>query len=792
MKSKIFFIINILLLTSGFCYADTINFKTESINITNNGNLVNATNGLALTNDNKVEIEAKKFEYYKNLNELKAFKGKATLNEQEIEIKFGELDLNERNSIIKAQENVIVSDLKRGYSINSDSVTYDQKKGFLISNTQSTLTDKNGNKFLTQEFEYDLNQNVIKIKNATFKDVTNNIFNIELAFINTLTNKFFGKDIIATLDNQSFNRNNEPRIKGRGIVVENDSTEISKGVFTTCKKRDGCPPWELSAEKIQHNKKTKMINYKNAWLKLYDMPVVYFPKFFHPDPSVDRKSGFLVPSIKNSPNSNSFFSLPYYKVISNNKDATITPRLFSNNQFLIQTEYRQVNLNSKHTSDISFFKEKNKSSKNHFFYNLKKKLNFLDFENGQLNLKVQKTSNDTYLKANKLTSPLINQFDLLENSLNLKFSSANTKIDSELIVYEDLTRKKSDRYEFILPRIDLTQKIENKTSLDGNFTFTSNNLIKNYQTNIFEKINTNNLIFNSNPTITNRGFYNNYEFIIKNINSDTQNSSNYKEDKNIYYSGLFQINSSLPLIKENEKLQKIFSPKLSLKIAPKNNTKNISDEDNQIDAYSLFNLDRITDTIESGASLAYGADYSVLGKNDTREILNIKLANNIRFDKSEDLPKINQLGEKTSNFFNELTYSPNEVFSFKYKSSIKNNLKDINNEILSTTISLNNFVTTFDYLNENNTTNKNSYLQNDTAYNFNNSNSLNFSTRRNKKTNLTEYYNLMYQYKNDCLAASVEYNKDYYDDNDIKPEESIFFKLTIIPFGETSSPNLKN
>ena len=57
---------------------------------------------------------------------------------------------------------------------------------------------------------------------------------------------------------------------------------------------------------------------------------------------------------------------------------------------------------------------------------------------------------------------------------------------------------------------------------------------------------------------------------------------------------------------------------------------------------------------------------------------------------------------------------------------------------------------------------------------------------------MTEYYNLMYQYKNDCLAASVEYNKEYYEDRDIKPSENIFFKLTIIPFGEASSPNLKN
>ena len=66
-----------------------------------------------------------------------------------------------------------------------------------------------------------------------------------------------------------------------------------------------------------------------------------------------------------------------------------------------------------------------------------------------------------------------------------------------------------------------------------------------------------------------------------------------------------------------------------------------------------------------------------------------------------------------------------------------------------------------------------------------------FSTRENLKTNLTEYYNLIYQYKNDCLAASVEYQKDYYNDRDIKPNESVFFKLSIIPFGTTSTPNLK-
>ena len=45
---------------------------------------------------------------------------------------------------------------------------------------------------------------------------------------------------------------------------------------------------------------------------------------------------------------------------------------------------------------------------------------------------------------------------------------------------------------------------------------------------------------------------------------------------------------------------------------------------------------------------------------------------------------------------------------------------------------------------------------------------LSFKTRRNRKINLTEYYDLVYEYKNDCLTAGVQFNKTYYDDRDLK------------------------
>ena len=104
---------------------------------------------------------------------------------------------------------------------------------------------------------------------------------------------------------------------------------------------------------------------------------------------------------------------------------------------------------------------------------------------------------------------------------------------------------------------------------------------------------------------------------------------------------------------------------------------------------------------------------------------------------------------------------------------------------------VNNFITTFEYINENNTLLSSSYINSSTSYNPDDTNKFSFSTRVNKKTNVTEFYNLMYQYRNDCLIASLEYNKDYYSDRDLSPNENIFFKLSIIPFGQLSTPSLK-
>ena len=57
--------------------------------------------------------------------------------------------------------------------------------------------------------------------------------------------------------------------------------------------------------------------------------------------------------------------------------------------------------------------------------------------------------------------------------------------------------------------------------------------------------------------------------------------------------------------------------------------------------------------------------------------------------------------------------------------------------------------------------------------------------QKREKTKISEIpsptFNLVYEYKNDCLIAGIKYKKTYYEDRDLKPSEDLFFTISIIP-----------
>jgi LPS-assembly protein len=224
--------------------------------------------------------------------------------------------------------------------------------------------------------------------------------------------------------------------------------------------------------------------------------------------------------------------------------------------------------------------------------------------------------------------------------------------------------------------------------------------------------------------------------------------------------------------------------------------KNHSSTGRRINADNVFGIDRLRlgDSLEAGESLTLGIEFQkekITNKDKILEIeeyFDFKLATVFSLNKEENIPINSTINEKTSNIFGQLNFKPNEIFSLKYDLSLTNDLNTFEYNSLTAKINLDKFSTEFNFLEERGIIGQSNVVTSTSEYNFYEYNSISFGTRRNRNLNLTEYYDLIYEYKNDCLIADIKYRKDYYKDLDIIPKEELFFSLTIIPF-YTFSPD---
>ena len=160
--------------------------------------------------------------------------------------------------------------------------------------------------------------------------------------------------------------------------------------------------------------------------------------------------------------------------------------------------------------------------------------------------------------------------------------------------------------------------------------------------------------------------------------------------------------------------------------------------------------------------------------------LELKLATVFRDSNENKIPLSSTLDKKNSNLFGSITNNLFENLEIGYNFSIDNNLKTFETHNINPKITINNFVTEFSYLEERGNIGTKHTYSNTTTYNIDDNNSFSFSTRRNKNIS-SEFYDLIYEYKNDCLTAGIKYNRTFYKDNDLVPSENLFLTVTFIP-----------
>ena len=758
-------------------------------------------------NGSDIQIDADQYFKYNKLTSIMEAKGNVKLDDKNENVIIYTNEIfyftNEEKIFSLGKTNI---DFEDKYNMEGSDLTLLRNEMILSSKKDAIIIDSESNAYKLEQFQYSIDKEILKGENIVVvtddKENKSDKFFFETGFFDLKKNEFLGKDVMAKLHKGLFgNDKNDPRIIAASGYGDKFNTYFKKGVFTSCKKTDKCPPWKITSDEIHHDKIKKQITYKNAWLEVYDFPVVYFPKFFHPDPTVERQSGFLKPELGSSNNLGSSIYTPYFFVISDDKDLTIKPRLFDNKKFLLQNEYRQKTQNSFTIADFSFVKGHNSSpqdkgdTRSHLFTNTLVDLSLDSFKKSMLQINYQKTSNDNYLKLFDLQSPLLlDDNSVLESKIEFDLEHENYDLITSFEMYETLNGSNNDRYQYVLPNYNFSKNF-NLKMITGNFNFISygNNTLN--DTNVLTSSIANDLNYSALNKFFDSGIKTNFEISLKNINTVGKNNTTYKNSPQSELMSAYTYNASFPLIKKNFKTFNTLEPKLSLRFSP-HEMKNNSKISRRIDIGNVFAANRLSldNSFEAGESITLGLNFKKEKINTVNEIskieeyIDFKLASVFRLNEEKSIPTNSTLNRKNSNIFGQFNFKPINNISLGYNFSLTSDLDTFEYNSLITKMEFGNFVTQFDYLDEKGIIGNTSIIENTTKYNFDDKNFISFNTRRNRKLDLTEYYDLVYEYKNDCLVAGIKYKKNYYNDADIKPVEELFFSITIVPLG-TFSPD---
>ena len=814
---KFFFnkLTNILEATGNVKYSDISNDiiinSDKAIYLKNEEKVFTAGNSKAVNDSNT--ITASSLEYDKINNIFKAKKNAVANDfEKETTIYADEIIYlkNEEKVFTKGNSKALI---QNKYKFDSKNVSYFRNSEDLFSQKTSSVEDDNGNIYKLKNFSYNINQELLKGKDVEVlakveKNKIDKYFFSE-GFFNFKNKSHIAKETKIKVHKDVFDDiNQDPRIYGSSSFSDQKETVINNGIFTSCKLNDNCPPWSIKAEKITHNKIKKDMIYKNAILKIYDVPVLYFPKFFHPDPSVKRRSGFLQPQFNNSETLGSSLYVPYFKTLGPDKDLTLKPTFFEKltkfekEKYILQSEFRKKAKNSSLIADFAFLRDYKSSSDNktkninHLFLNYRNDLKIPNYLESNFEAQIEKVTNDTYLKVfqnNLFDTPVMPESQTTMNSnIKLYLEQKNQNLTTGVEIYEKLGTKHSDRYQYTLPYYDFSKNITSliaDKSINGFLNFYSTGTNKLSNTNNLRTTIVNDLNYSSNYFISNSGFKNSFDIYFKNLNAVVKNDTIYTSDAQLDGKSTLKFDSTFPLLKSNNTINQILTPKISLRINPGNNMDDYSGSSANISANNVFDINRLglSNDFEAGRSLTLGFDYKFdeIENNKSEgtkdKYLEVKLATVIRDQNENDIPLSSTINRKNSDLFGSINNKLFDNVNLNYNFSLDNNMKTINSNSIETKISVNNFVTTFNFIELRNQIGSTHLLSNVTEYQINDNTTLKFSTRRNKKINLTEYYNLSYEYKNDCLTAALRFNKSFYQDNDLKPTEDLFFSISLIP-----------
>lgn len=228
---------------------------------------------------------------------------------------------------------------KQPVTFSADQVQYDQTNNLVIA-TGHVEAWQNGHVLRADRLVYDRNTGTAAATgHVVLMEPDGEVMFAAYAELTNGMNDAILKDMRALLaQNGKLAANGARRYAG-------EINQLSKVVYTACnlcKKDPSKPPlWEITASSAVQDLQHKRDEFYDATMRMLGWPIAWTPYISAPDPSVKRSSGLLMPAIGNTSYLGAFYAQPYYFVLDDQSDATLTPVLSTEQYPQLSGEYRR-------------------------------------------------------------------------------------------------------------------------------------------------------------------------------------------------------------------------------------------------------------------------------------------------------------------------------------------------------------------------------------------------------------------------------------------------------------------
>ena len=195
-----------------------------------------------------------------------------------------------------------------------------------------------------------------------------------------------------------FPRTAERRIASRGYAAQallepDQKSRLVRAEYTSCPvPRDD---WFIRVRSLEVDSSRNVGQAYNTTVFFLGVPILYSPYISFPLDN-KRKTGFLAPTFGTSGKSGFEVALPYYWNIAENRDATLTPKLYTKRGLQLGTEFRYLEKKFFGEFDSEFLPNDRIAESDRYFLSLRHTQNL--FGNWNAIVNAQKVSDSNYFR----------------------------------------------------------------------------------------------------------------------------------------------------------------------------------------------------------------------------------------------------------------------------------------------------------------------------------------------------------------------------------------------------------